>query len=80
MGNSYKIIFGKQDWKRKVGRDRHMPLRENIRVCCFAINITERGSDDSNSGWGTVVSFREHCNEPPCFIRSEGFLDYLSNY
>jgi hypothetical protein len=66
-------LVGKPDGKREVGRCGHrweynirMNLRENRMGSC--------GLDFSGLGWGPVVGFCEHSNDPSGSIKGAQFL------
>jgi len=65
--NACKILIGKSEKKRPLGRPRHgwkgnirMDLRETVGGCEL---------DSSSLGKGTVVSSCEYDDKPLCFIK-----------
>jgi hypothetical protein len=77
MKNAYKILIGKPEGKRPLGRPRRrwedirMDQRERVRRC---------GLDSSGSGQGPVAGCCEHGNKPSGSITGGEFIDTLSDY
>jgi hypothetical protein len=63
MRNMYKILDGKSEGKRPIGRHRH------------GYRFGECGLDSSVSGWGLVTDSCEHGNETLGSIKGRAFLD-----
>ena len=70
---TYKVMVGKPDGKRPLGRDRHR-WEDTIKIDLQEIGWGD-GLDRSDSGWGQVVGSCVCGNEPLVSMKCGDFLD-----
>jgi hypothetical protein len=62
MKNAYKILFGKPEEKKPLGRPRHR-WKDNIEVDLKEMDVNIIGLNSSGCGYSPVVGSYEHSNE-----------------
>jgi hypothetical protein len=67
----YRVLVGKPEGKRPLGRPRHR-WQDNIKM---HLGMWGHGLDQAGSGSGQVASVCECANEPSGSIKCEEFLD-----
>jgi len=78
MRNAYKILVGKPEGKRPVGRPRR-GWEDNIRMEVTKM-VGRCGMDSAGSGQGSASGICEHGNEPSGSIKGGECRDSLSDY
>jgi hypothetical protein len=73
MRNEYKILTGKSERSKPLGRRRHR-WEDNIKMDHKEIGCEDMGWISSGSGYGQLVDCCEHGNEPPDSIKDGEFL------
>jgi hypothetical protein len=71
--NAYKILVGKPEGKRPLGRTRRR-WEDNIRMDLKENRVGGRGLDSFGSGYGPVTGSCEHGNEPSSCIKGGELL------
>jgi hypothetical protein len=79
MRNAYKILVGKPEGKRPLGRPRCRG-DDIIRMDLWGNRVGRCELDSSGSGQGPVAGCCEHGNELPGSIKCEEYLDWLNDY